>query len=179
MKSIQKLLFLSPLLLLFFLLNGLGGSGCYTFKDIGTIPDSVRTVRVRFIENRAPYVNPRLSPALTENLRQKVIRQTRLTTTNSESADWDINATITDYSVSTTGVSSTASGPQTSTLNRLTISMNIVVLDKSGNKVNEYSVSRPFDFDARLTLQAAEGRLQDEIILNLTNEIFNRLFSNW
>jgi carbon monoxide dehydrogenase subunit G len=47
------------------------------------------------------------------------------------------------------------------------------------DKTNEFDVSRDFDFDASLTLQEAEGRLLDEIVKNLADEIFNRIFSNW
>jgi hypothetical protein len=43
----------------------------------------------------------------------------------------------------------------------------------------EYTVSRSFDFKANLTLQQAERSLLDEMIRNLTDEIFNRIFSNW
>jgi hypothetical protein len=47
------------------------------------------------------------------------------------------------------------------------------------NKVEEFDVSRSFDYSANLTLQQAEGQLADEVIRTLTDEIFNRIFSNW
>src|SRR5688500_10532628 len=53
-------------------------SGCYTFKDIGSIPKEVKTFRVSYIENRSRYINPQLSPQMTDKLRQKIINQTRL-----------------------------------------------------------------------------------------------------
>ena len=53
-------------------------SGCYSFKDV-SIPPEVKTVHVNYIENRATYVNPQLSPQLTDRLRQKINNQTRLT----------------------------------------------------------------------------------------------------
>ena len=66
-------------------------AGCdrfsYGFKEKGqpnALLDSAKTVRVEFIENNAPYKNPQLSPSLTERLRQKLIRQTKLTQTNGE-----------------------------------------------------------------------------------------------
>ena len=40
-------------------------SGCYSFKDV-SIPPEVKTARVNYIENKAPYVNPQLSPQLTD-----------------------------------------------------------------------------------------------------------------
>jgi hypothetical protein len=41
------------------------------------------------------------------------------------------------------------------------------------------SINRSFDFSATLTLPQAEARLNEEIIRNLTDEIFNRIFSDW
>ena len=46
--------------------------GVYSFADV-SIPDSIKTIRVNFLENRAPYVNPQLSPALTDRVKQKII----------------------------------------------------------------------------------------------------------
>src|SRR5438874_5180288 len=102
------------------------GTSChiYSFKDIGTIPDSVKTVRVNFIENRAPYVNPQLAPSLTDRLKQKIVSQTRLTQTNNDNAHYDIHGYISDYSVSTTGITST-NGRSQSSINRLTVGVHI------------------------------------------------------
>jgi len=43
----------------------------------------------------------------------------------------------------------------------------------------EADVTRNFDFNANLSLQQAEAQQSDEIIKNMTDEIFNRIFSNW
>lgn len=156
------------------------GTGCkvYSFNDVGTIPDSVKTVRINFIENRAPYVNPQLSPALTDRIKQRITSQTRLSNTSSDNAHWDIGGTITDYSVITTGVSA-AGGRQQETINRLTVSVRITIFKQLENKTEEFDVSRSFDFSANQSLQAAEANLLDDMIRNLTDEIFNRIFSNW
>ncbi len=156
------------------------GTGCkiYSFNDVGTIPDSVKTVRINFIENRAPYVNPQLSPALTDRIKQRITSQTRLSNTSSDNAHWDIGGTITDYSVITTGVSA-AGGRQQETINRLTVSVRITIFKQLENKTEEFDVSRSFDFSANQSLQTAEANLLDDMIRNLTDEIFNRIFSNW
>ena len=36
-----------------------------------------------------------------------------------------------------------------------------------------------FDFDGNKSLTEAEGVLNDELIRNLVDEIFNKIFSNW
>ena len=49
----------------------------------------------------------------------------------------------------------------------------------NGGEPQQYQISRSFPFAATLSLQAAESRLLDEIVTNLTDDIFNRIFSNW
>lgn len=163
----------------FFIINfSFSSCGVYSFNDVGTIPDSIKTVKVNFIENRAPYVNPQLSPNLTDRLKQKITSQTRLTSTTNDNADWQISGEIRDYSVSTSGVT-TNNGRQQASINRLTVSVHITLFDQLAGKTQEYDVSRSFDFSSDKTLQQAEAGLLDEMIRNLTDEIFNRIFSNW
>ncbi|MFX6949491.1 LPS assembly lipoprotein LptE, partial [Acinetobacter baumannii] len=70
------------------------------------IPTDVKTVKIGFIENRARYINPQLSPKLTDKLQVKITNQTKLTRTNSDDAHYVINGTITNYDGSqTVGVS--------------------------------------------------------------------------
>lgn len=149
-------------------------SGCYSFRDV-SIPPEVKTVRINFIENKARYVNPLLSPQLTDKLRQKVISQTKLTQIQGEDAHYDISGTITDYSVTTTGIADRQVAS-----NRLNITVQIVFKNRLDEKKNfEASVTRNFDFNASLSLQQAETQLNETILRNLSDEIFNRIFSNW
>jgi hypothetical protein len=159
---------------LFFIAVAFTLSSCYTFKDV-SIPVEVKTARVNYIENRASYVNPQLSPQLTDRLRQKINNQTRLTLITSEDADYDIFAEIRNYSLSTAAISQ-----QEASINRLTITVHIVLKNRLDEKGNfEADISRSFDFNAGLTLQQAEAQQLDDILKNLTDEIFNRIFSNW
>lgn len=151
----------------------LAGCGIYKFKDV-SIPPEVKTVKVNYIENRARYINPQLSPRLTDKLRQKIVGQTRLTQTNNDKVDWEISGFITDYSFSTSAISN-----QQVANNRLTVSVHVTVTDNTKDKVNDYDVSRSFEFKGTQSFQQAENSLGDEIIRTLTDEIFNRLFSNW
>lgn len=147
---------------------------CYSFKDV-SIPPEVKTARVNYIENRASYVNPQLSPQLTERLRQKINNQTRLTLITSEDADYDIYAEIRNYNVTTAGISD-----QQAATNRLQITVHIVFKNRLDEKGNfEADITRNFDFNAGQSLQQAEAQQSDEILKNLTDEIFNRIFSNW
>lgn len=145
----------------------------YSFKDV-TIPPEVKTIKIGFIENKARYVNPQLSPRLTDRLQQKINNQTRLTRTTSDDAHYQVNGYISQYDVSTAGISN-----QQAATNRLTVGVHIVFRNTLIDSTQQFDVSRNFDFSANLSLQQAEGTLSEEILRNLTDEIFNRLFSNW
>lgn len=148
--------------------------GCYSFKDV-SIPPEVKTVRINYIENRATYINPQLAPQLTDRIRQKINNQTRLTLVNGEDAHYDISGAITGYSVSTAGISQ-----QTAATNRLAVTVHITFKNRLDEKANfEADVSRNFDFNANQSLQSAETQLMEDILKNMTDEIFNRIFSNW
>lgn len=164
---------LLPLILLF--------GGCYSFKDV-SIPPNIKTFQVDLIGNTARYINPQLSPQITDKLRQKIVNQTRLSPVQ-ENAHYEISGTITNYDVSTSGISPNNQGQQTASINRLTVGIKLVLknnVDPNDPKTNfEASVSRNFDFDANLALSQAEPQLNETIIRNMVDELFNRLFSNW
>ena len=160
---------ISALLLLLFNI-----SSCYSFKDV-TIAPEVKTAKVNYFGNKASYINPQLSPALTEKLRQKINGQTRLTLVQADDAHYDISGWISQYMLTTSGISN-----QQAATNRLIITVHVVFRNRLDEKANfETDLSRNFDFDARLTLQQAESQKGDEIVRNMTDEIFNRIFSNW
>ncbi len=152
-----------------------GSTGCniYKFTD-ASIPDTIKTLKINYIENRARYINPQLSPRLTDKLRQKMNNQTKLSQINGDNADWEITGQVTDYSFSTSAIS----GQQVAS-NRLTVSIHITKYDRKADKTEEYDVSRSFEFKGNQSFQQAENALGDEMIRTLTDEIFNKLFSKW
>jgi hypothetical protein len=147
----------------------------YGFKDIGGLPPEVKTFRVNYFENRAEYKNPQLSPQLTEKLKQKIIGTTRLRQSNDDDAHYDISGYVSGYFTSTTGIS----GANTS-LNRLTANFHLIFKNTLDEKKNfEADVTYSIDFDANLSLSQVEQSKGDEISRNLTDAIFNKIFSNW
>jgi hypothetical protein len=158
--------------LLALVLTGILFSGCYSFQDV-SIPPEVKTIRIQYIENRAPYVNPQLAPQYNDRLKQKITNQTKLTVVQSDNAHYDVSGTITNYSPSTAGISG-----QQAVTNRLTVSIKITLKNEKG-EIKNYDVSRNFDFSANLTLQQAEAQLNETIIRSMVDETFNRIFSNW
>lgn len=172
-NSCNKNLFFAASILLLLLLFG-----CKIYSFTGaSIPAEIKTVRVQYLENKARYQgNTQLSPQLTDRLRQKILGQTKLTQVKNDNADYDISGYISQYDVSTSGISS-----QQVATNRLTVGVNITLVNRKapGEEPKNFSISRSFDFSANLTLQQAEQKLNDEMIRNLVDEIFNRIFSDW
>lgn len=154
----------------------LSGATCkYSFKDTSPIPAEIRTFRVNYLENKAPYVNTRLSPELTERLKEKIIRTTRLKQTNADDAHYDISGYVTQYATSTVGISN-----QTAESNRLSVSFHLIFKNTQDPQKNfEADILRTFDFPGTQTLAQAEASLNAEIVRNLVDEIFNKIFSNW
>ena len=148
--------------------------GPYTFRDVSVDYTKIKTVKVGFLENKARYINPQLSPKLTDNLKQKITNYTKLTLVNSDDASYIITGYISRYDLSLSAISN-----QTSAANRLTVAANITFINTVDNKTDNFTVSRDFDFPANIRLQQAESALLDDIIKQLTDQIFNHIFSNW
>lgn len=164
-----------PVLLILFSLNViLSSCSIYRFRDVSIDPN-IKTVRVGYIENKSRLLIPQLSPQLSDRLRQKINNQTRLTQVQNEEADFDITGVITQTEVRTSGISD-----QKAASNRLIITVHITLKNRQDDtKSFEADVSRNFDFSANLSLEQAQSQLLSTIVQNLSDEIFNRIFSNW
>lgn len=152
--------------------------GVYSFKDV-SIPPQVKTIRVGFVENRSRYVDPQLSPLLTDKFKTKIASQTKLVQIQADNADYDVTAYISDYSVSTAGVSN-----QAASINRLTVTVHLALKNrladqKLGTPDFDTDITRIFDFPATQTVNDAQAQLEPTIVSQLSDDMFNRLFSNW
>lgn len=164
----------TPFFCLFLIVTFFSSCGIYKFND-AVIPTNIKTIKIGFIENKARYINPQLSPKLTDKLQVKITSQTKLTRTNSDEADYVMSGAITNYDpTQTVGVSAGKAST-----NLLTVTVHITLRKTQENKTEEFDISRSFPFPANLTLQQAENELLVEIIRSLTDEIFNRIFNNW
>lgn len=152
----------------------LPGCGIYSFKD-SNVDSRIKTIKIGYIENKARYINPQVAQKFTDKIQQKILTGTKLTRTQDDNADYVINGTITTYDATqTVGVSA-----QQASVNRLTVTLHMVWRKTLDNDVVEFDVTRSFDYPASFSVQQGEASLLDEIIRTLTDDIFNRMFSNW
>ena len=148
-------------------------NGCWWYKFSGTsIPPSVRTVSIAYIDNKAMLVYPALSNLITEKLKEKYIKMTRLTLVDEE-GDFSFEGDITGYENTTMGFTADEVGA----LNRLTITVKINF--KSEEKSWEKSFSKFEDYSSEKSLSEVEAGLVDRIVEELVEEIFNATAADW
>lgn len=148
--------------------------GIYSFTGTSIQPD-VNTITIPFIENKAQRVNPALSNDLTEAVKEKFRKLTRLEQVDVD-GDLELICEITGYDVKATAMTADEQAAQ----NRLTVSVKV---EFTNRKYPEDNVSSSFsayeDFDATQSLDAVESGLCESIIEKLVEDIFNATVAQW
>lgn len=159
-----------------FLAISLATSGCKYYSFTGaSIPPELETVSVEYFENRAPIINPSLSQDLTESLKDMFQSRTSLKLTN-DIGDAHFEGVIENYRTQPVSIQA----DEQANLERLTITVRVSYTNTADPELDfETSFSRYEDYDARTGLEAAEAELVDNIVSQLTEDIFNRAFVNW
>lgn len=142
----------------------------------GSIPPEAKTFSVAYFPNNAPMVAPTLSNVLTEGLRDKFSRQTRLQQVE-EGGDFAFEGEITNYSSTTASVSSGDYALQ----NRLTITVKVSfqnAVDQT-TSFNAKTFSSYADYDASQLLVDVQDQLIEDIVEDLVNDIYMAAAGNW
>ena len=172
MKKIYSLLVIA----LFTAISLLAVSSCgykvtYNLSG-GSIPPEAKTFSVAYFPNNAPMVAPSLSNAL----RDKFSRQTRLQQVE-EGGDFAFEGEITNYTSTTASVSSGDYALQ----NRLTITVKVNfqnAVDQT-TSFNGKTFSSYADYDASQLLVDVQDQLIEEIVEDLVNDIYMAAAGNW
>lgn len=161
-----------PLLLLLALLL----SSCYSFRGI-SVPEGAERVTIDLFQDNAVNSPPTLALETTETLRNKVRDEARLQIVE-QNPDLEFEGTLVDFRVS-------AEAPRPgefAALNRLTI----IVAVKYINHMDESdegwtsNFSFFFDFPGTTTLASVQDEAIEEILDQITEQIFNKAFAdNW
>jgi hypothetical protein len=140
-----------------------------------SIPANAKTVSVGYFVNRAALANPTFSQIMTESLKDKFIRETKLQLTTGQ-ADLEFSGSVTGYNVAPLAVQ----GNETAALNRLTVTISVTYNNNLDEKQNfNSSFSRFSDFPSNASLSSVEAQLIQDIVLQLTQDVFNKAFINW
>lgn len=152
-------------------------TGCsinYTLSG-ASIPEEATTFSVEFFPNQATFVNPNLSQTFTEYLKEFTARQTRLEQVD-RGGDMQFGGEITRYNIRPMAITQDATAAET----RLTIAINVrftngVYPDKDFE--NEFSGYA--DFPSDVSIQSVEDELINDIIRQISEDIFNKAFTDW
>ena len=149
--------------------------GIYSFTGTSIQPD-VKTVTINYFEYKALKVNPSLSNQITEALKEKFTKLTRLEQVDMD-GDLEIIGEVTGYDVKATAITANEQAAQ----NRLTVNVKITFINRKypEDSFENKSFSAYADFDAMQTLDAVESTLCEEIVEKLCEDMFNATVANW
>ena len=149
--------------------------GIYSFSGTSIQPD-INTITIGYFEYKALKVNPSLSNELTEAIRTRFRRTTRLEQVDTD-GDLEITGEVTGYTVAASAV---AAGDVASK-NRLTITVKVSFTNRKYPEDNfeDKNFSGYADYDSTLSLDAVEAGLTTEIVDKLVEDIFNATVAQW
>ena len=153
----------------------LSACGIYSFSGT-SIQNDVNTINIDHFEYRAEKVNPSLSDDITEALRTRFRRMTRLEQVEQD-GDLEITGEITGYNVAPAAVSAN----EVATRNRLTVSVRVNFTNRKypEDDFESKSFSAYADYDTSNSLDAVESTLCAEIVDKLIEDIFNATVAQW
>lgn len=151
-------------------------TGCHVYSFTGaSISPDIKTVSIQLFPNRAPIVQPSLSNAFTEKLKDKFVSETNLSLVK-DNGDLNFEGAITDYSTQPTAIT----GNDNASLNRLTITVSVKFTNTKDSKQDfETNFSSYADYASNQSLSSVEKELITQINLKLVDDIFNKAVVNW
>lgn len=148
--------------------------GIYTFSGT-SIKQGVNTVAIGLFDYKALRVNPTLATELTEALKDKFRKMTKLEQVDMD-GDLEILGEVTGYDVRATAVTANEVAAQ----NRLTVSIKITFTNRRYPEEDfEKSFSAYADYDSNQSIDAVESTLCADIIEQLCELVLNATVANW
>ncbi len=147
--------------------------GCwYSFTGV-SIPNEMKTLKIENFTNTSELVVPAFAQFFSQKLRDKFLAQSNLKQVDGE-ADLVIKGNITGYQITPIALQ----GNDRAAQNRLTVNIEFQLISNKFEDYNKiYSVSNFVDFTTAYS--SAESQLIQEISEKLSQDIFNKTFSNW
>lgn len=163
-----------PYICFIVLLFGISSCGIYSFSG-ASISNEVKSVSINPFENVASLAPPVLSNTLTEALKDKFSSETNLIPLNSD-GDLIFSGRITNYSINPIAIQA----DETASKNRLSITVKVKfvnIIDEESNY--DKTFSRYADYESSQDFTSIEESLNEEIVSQLIDDIFNEAFTNW
>ncbi len=154
----------------------LGGCSIVKYSFSGTsIQPDVKTVTINLFEYKALKVNPSLSNDLTEAMKDKFRKLTKLEQVDFD-GDLEITGTVTGYEVRAAAVTAN----EVAAMNRLTVTTSLKFTNRKYPEEDfEKSFSAYSDYESTNSLDAVEASLCEEIVEKLVEDMFNASVAQW
>lgn len=150
---------------------------CYSFKGT-SISTDVNSFFVGTFRNSAGNAPADIAQIFSDQLRDKVLRESRLDYSEYE-PHLEFNGSVSSFQVTSVAPSS-EDGQIGSSLNRLSITVRCEMVNQISEEDSFNETFQFFaDFDATLDLFDLQEELIETIFDQITEDIFNRAFSNW
>ncbi|MFC2098816.1 LPS assembly lipoprotein LptE [Bacteroidota bacterium] len=141
----------------------------------GANTGTLQTVSVNYFQNRAALAPPVLSQFFTEEMRDLCERQTNLNLITGP-GDAHFEGEITAYATRPMAIS----GADQVELTRFTIGIRVRYINILDDELSfEETFSQYRDFESKLAFESIQADLTEQIIEDITEDIFNRAFVNW
>jgi hypothetical protein len=151
---------------------------CFSVKYSTTgasVPAEAKTFSVQYFENQAPVVESGLSQQVTEDLKDFIQSNSRLTFIT-ETGDVDFEGAITGYDIRPVAITAGEEAAK----NRFTLTIRVRYNCYIQPEMNyETSFSRFEDYSSTLDFESVKGDLTKKILDLLIEDIFNKAFVNW
>lgn len=156
-------------------------SGCksisISLKDSGSTPEEWKSFSIKTLESSAPNCPLSYTAKLTEDLKDAIQNNTRLSlNTTTGSGEVYIGGIVNNYQVMPIAIQNNNSAAQ----NRLTIGVqfNINISAPKTETIN-LNTTRFADFNASTNLASVENQLLEDINTQLAQDLINKLLGNW
>ena len=166
-----------PLLwMTFFLFFSMLFSSCGVYSFTGaSVPAGAKTMSIQYFPNKAKIVEPILSTAFTNALRDRFTSQTNLQMVE-KNGDIAIEGEIVSYTTTPEAILSN----QTAALNRLSITVNVRFTSRlEPSKDFETRFTQYVDYSSTENFSTIKNTLIKKIVDDLTDNIFNKAMVNW
>ncbi|MEL6672258.1 MAG: LptE family protein [Bacteroidota bacterium] len=155
-------------------------TGCFTvnFNWTGTLTNTDSNLETLFVDqftNEAPIVVPYLAQEVTNQLQERFLNQSRLTLTDG-AADIELSGSVVRYNVAPVAITGSTEASQ----NRLTIAIRINFLNNQDEDDSwEQTFTKFVDFDAREDFASIEEDKINEILEQVTQDVFTKSLGKW
>ena len=174
MRNLSKCIIFTGIFLCFFLLNN-SCSISYKFNGANINYQTTHSISIADFPNNAPMVNPTLSSAFTEALRDLYTRQTRLQVLR-KNGDMEIEGEIVGYDLAQGAIKPDSYASESKLTVRITVHF-------TNNIYPEESFDRTYSayqtFDAAKLLSDVQDELCATIVKEIAENIYNDTVAKW